>query len=55
VSRGRLITAEITEIVAGYRILALGGQLLAILAISAPEQAVVDHKSWNEAVGLNWE
>jgi adhesin transport system outer membrane protein len=55
VSRGRLITAGITEIVAGYRILALGGQLLATLAISAPEQAVVDHKSWNEAVGLNWE
>jgi adhesin transport system outer membrane protein len=55
VSRGRLITAEITEIVAGYRILALGGQLLATLAVSAPEQAFVDHKSWNEAVGLNWE
>ncbi len=52
-SRGRLVTAEITEIVAGYRILALGGQLLATLAVSAPEQAVVDHKSWNEAVGLS--
>ncbi len=55
VSRGRLITAEITEIVAGYRILALGGQLMATLAVSAPEQAFVDHKSWNEAVGLNWD
>ncbi len=55
VSRGRLTTAEITEIVVGYEILALGGQLLATLAVSAPEQAVVDHKSWNEAVGLNWE
>jgi adhesin transport system outer membrane protein len=55
VSRGQLVTAEITEIVAGYRILALGGQLLATLAISAPEQAVVEHKSWNEAVGLSLE
>ncbi len=55
VSRGQLVTAEITEIVAGYRILALGGQLLATLAISAPEQAVIDHKSWNEAVGLSLE
>ncbi len=55
VSRGRLTTAEITEIVVGYEMLALGGQLLATLAVSAPEQAVVDHKSWNEAVGLNWE
>ncbi len=55
VSRGQLVTAEITEIVAGYRILALGGQLLATLAISAPEQSVVEHKSWNEAVGLSLE
>jgi adhesin transport system outer membrane protein len=53
VSRGQLVTAEINEILAGYRILALGGQLLATLAISAPEQAVVEHKSWNEAVGLS--
>jgi adhesin transport system outer membrane protein len=55
VSRGQLVTAEVTEIVAGYRILALGGQLLATLSVSAPEQAVVDHKTWNEAVGLSLE
>jgi adhesin transport system outer membrane protein len=50
VSKGQLVTAEINEILAGHRVLALGGQLMAMLGVSAPEQAVVEHETWNEAV-----
>jgi adhesin transport system outer membrane protein len=52
VSRGQLVTSQINEILARYRILALGGQLLASLDVPAPEQAVVEKKTWAEGVGL---
>jgi adhesin transport system outer membrane protein len=55
VSRGQLVTSEINEILARYRILALGGQLLASLGVPAPEQAVVEKKTWAEDVGLSLE
>ncbi len=53
VSKGQLVTAETNEILASYRILALGGTLLANLGVRAPEQAVVDHKTWAESIGLD--
>ena len=55
VSKGQLITSQINEILASYRILALGGQLLLSLGVPAPEQAVVVEKSWAEDVGLSLE
>ncbi len=45
-SEGQLITAQTNEQLASYRILAVGGVLLETLGVSAPEQAVVEHKSW---------
>jgi adhesin transport system outer membrane protein len=55
VSKGQLVTSEINEILASYRILALGGQLLRSLGVPAPEQAVVVEESWAEDVGLSLE
>ena len=46
VSEGQLITAQTNEQLASYRILAVGGSLLDTLGVSAPKQAVVEHKSW---------
>ncbi len=46
VAEGQLITAQTNEQLASYRILAVGGMLLETLGVSAPEQAVVEHKSW---------
>lgn len=45
-SEGQLITAQTNEQLASYRILGVGGTLLETLGVSAPEQAVVEHKSW---------
>lgn len=53
VSKGQLVTSQINEILASYRILALGGRLLSGLGVRAPEQAVVVDKSWAEDVGLS--
>lgn len=50
VSKGQLVTAEINEILASYRVMALGGILLQTLGIAAPEQSVVEHESWMDAV-----
>ncbi len=46
VSSGQLVTAQTNELLASYRILAVGGLLLDTLDVRAPEQAVVDNKSW---------
>ena len=46
VSEGQLITAQTNEQLASYRILAVGGGLLETMGVSAPQQAVVEHKSW---------
>jgi outer membrane protein, adhesin transport system len=53
VSKGQLVTAQVNETLASYRILALGGQLLKSLGVPAPEQAVVEDKSWAEDIGLS--
>src|SRR3546814_3408011 len=45
-SEGQLITAQTNEQLASYRILAVGGLLMETLGVTAPEQAVVEHKSW---------
>jgi adhesin transport system outer membrane protein len=45
-AEGQLITAQTNEQLASYRILGVGGVLLETLGVSAPEQAVVEHKSW---------
>lgn len=45
-AEGQLITAQTNEQLASYRILAVGGVLLETLGVSAPEQAIVEHKSW---------
>ncbi len=50
VSKGQLVTASINETLAGHRVLALGGRLMGMLGVSAPEQAVVEHETWSEAV-----
>lgn len=46
VAEGQLITAQTNEQLASYRILAVGGMLLETMGVSAPQQAVVEHKSW---------
>lgn len=46
VSRGQLVTAQTNEVLASYRVLAVAGQLLPTLGVSAPEQAVVSIPSW---------
>jgi adhesin transport system outer membrane protein len=45
-SEGQLITAQTNEQLASYRILAVGGALMETLGVTAPEQAIVEHKSW---------
>jgi adhesin transport system outer membrane protein len=50
VSEGQLITAQTNEQLASYRILAVGGVLMETLGVSAPEQAVVEQKSWSEGL-----
>jgi len=53
VSSGQLVTAQTNELLASYRILAVGGLLLKTLGIAAPEQSVVQHKSWINGLGFN--
>ena len=50
VSSGLLVTAQTNELLASYRILAVGGLLLDTLNVRAPEQAAVDHQSWLEGL-----
>lgn len=50
VSEGLLVTAQTNEQLASYRILGVGGVLLETLGVSAPQQAVVEHKSWAEGL-----
>lgn len=50
VSEGQLVTAQTNEQLASYRILGVGGVLLETIGVSAPEQAVVEQKSWAEGL-----
>ncbi len=46
VSASELVTAQTNEVLANYRILSVGGELLTTLAITPPTQSVVVEKSW---------
>ncbi|WP_299400396.1 TolC family outer membrane protein [Pelagibius sp.] len=50
VSEGQLVTAQTNEQLASYRVLGVGGILLDTLGVSAPDQAVVEQKSWAEGL-----
>jgi len=52
VSSGQLVTAQTNELLASFRILAVGGILLETLQINPPEQTVVEHKSWLEGLSF---
>ncbi len=52
VSRGQLATAEINELRAGYRLLAVDGVLLTTLGIPAPEQASEVSESFSQSILL---
>jgi adhesin transport system outer membrane protein len=49
-SEGQLATAQTNEQLASYRILGVGGALLETMGVSAPQQAIVEHKSWLEGL-----
>ncbi len=52
VSSGQLVTSQTNELLASYRILAVAGLLLDTMGVSPPGQAIVEHKSWIEGVGI---
>ena len=52
VSSGQLVTSQTNELLASYRILAVAGQLLDTMGVSPPGQAIVEHKSWIEGIGI---
>lgn len=52
VSSGQLVTAQTNELLASYRILAVAGMLMTTLGVRPPEQAIVEHKSWWEGIGI---
>ena len=52
ISRGQLATAEINELRAGYRLLAVDGVLLTTLGIPAPEQASEVSESFSQSILL---
>lgn len=53
VSSGQLVTSQTNELLASYRVLAVAGNLLSTLGIAAPEQAVVEEKTWLQGIGLS--
>ena len=48
VSQGQLVTAEINEQLASYRILAVGGMLMKTIGVEAPDQASLQIPSFGE-------
>ncbi len=52
VSSGQLVSAQTNEILASYRILAVGGMLMSTLSIAPPQQALVQHTNWWEGIGI---
>ena len=58
VSSGQLVTAQTNELLASYRIHAgdvrflVAGMLMTTLGVRPPEQAIVEHKSWWEGIGI---
>jgi adhesin transport system outer membrane protein len=52
VSSGQLVSSQTNELLASYRILAVGGMLMSTLSIAPPQQAVVQHTNWWEGIGI---
>ena len=52
VSSGQLVTSQTNELLASYRILAVAGTLLNTLGVPAPQQAVVEDKTWLQGIGV---
>ena len=52
VSSGQLVSAQTNELLASYRILAVGGMLMGTLNIAPPQQAMVQHTNWWEGIGI---
>ena len=52
VSSGQLVSSQTNELLASYRILAVGGMLMSTLTIAPPQQAVVQHTNWWEGIGI---
>ena len=50
VSASELVTAQTNEVLAGFRVFAVAGELLGTLGVAAPKQAVVVRKSWYEGL-----
>ncbi len=54
VASGQLVSSQTNELLASYRILAVGGTLMTTLDIKPPQQAVVEHTGWLEGItGMN--
>ncbi len=54
VASGQLVSSQTNELLASYRILAVGGTLMTTLDINPPQQAVVEHTGWLEGItGVN--
>ena len=52
VASGQLVSSQTNELLASYRILAVGGTLMNTLSITPPQQAMVEHTGWLEGVGI---
>ncbi len=52
VASGQLVSSQTNELLASYRILAVGGTLMNTLNVVPPQQAVVQHTGWFEGVGI---
>ncbi len=52
VSSGLLVTSQTNELLASYRILAVAGLLLKTMDVPAPEQAIVEEKTWLQGIGV---
>ncbi len=54
VASGQLVTSQTNELLASYRILAVGGTLMNTLDIKPPQQAVIENIGWLEDItGIN--
>lgn len=52
VSSGLLVTSQTNELLASYRVLAVAGLLLKTMDVPAPEQAIVEEKTWLQGIGV---
>ena len=52
VASGQLVSSQTNELLASYRILAVGGTLMNTLSVTPPQQAMVAHTGWLEGIGI---